>query len=561
MIKQCKKCSHEFEITKEDFEFYDKMSPVFNWIKYQIPKPLNCPECREQRRQAWRNERILYKRKCNAVWKNIISMHSESVDFPVYHNKYWWNDKNDTTKYGQNPDFNKSFFSQYLLLRTKVPRMHRFSYSEDRMENSEYTNCAWDLKNCYLVFWAWRNEQCYYSHYINDCFKCVDCFYVIKSQNCYQCVDLDNCTNLFYSNTSKRCSDSYFLENCRDCNNCIWCVNLRSKEYCILNKQYNQKEYEKIKNEIFINSKNINEFNKKYKAFALKHPKIYIKWENIENSTWDYISNSTNVINCFDTMSSQDCKYCTWFEQWSNCMDFFSWWESQWCYEISWWWQNSYNSAFCAMMFWCNDSYYLDLCFYCKNCFLCVWLKNKQYCILNKQYTKKQYEIIVAKIIEKMKLDNQWWEFFPTHISPFYYNESVAQEYFPLNKNQIINSWWNFLEENNEIIYANKTIPSEKLPDSINDIPDDILNWTIKCKQSQKLFKITPQELKFYRENNIPIPHLHPNERHKTRVNLRNPRKLFERECDKCEKIIQTSFPPGKPEIVYCEQCYLKEVY
>lgn len=36
---------------------------------------------------------------------------------------------------------------------------------------------------------------------------------------------------------------------------------------------------------------------------------------------------------------------------------------------------------------------------------------------------------------------------------------------------------------------------------------------------------------------------------------------LYARECAKCATQIQTSYSPDRPEIVYCEQCYLKEVY
>jgi len=42
---------------------------------------------------------------------------------------------------------------------------------------------------------------------------------------------------------------------------------------------------------------------------------------------------------------------------------------------------------------------------------------------------------------------------------------------------------------------------------------------------------------------------------------LRNPRRLFNRKCMKCDKQIQTSYAPEKPEIVYCEECYVEEVY
>jgi len=108
---------------------------------------------------------------------------------------------------------------------------------------------------------------------------------------------------------------------------------------------------------------------------------------------------------------------------------------------------------------------------------------------------------------------------------------------------------------------VSKIIPAEKLPANINNIPDDILNWAIQCENTQKPFKIIPQELKFYRENNIPIPHLHPDERHKERMKLRNHRKLYDRKCNKCEKHIQTTYSPDRLEMVYCEECYLQTVY
>jgi len=146
-------------------------------------------------------------------------------------------------------------------------------------------------------------------------------------------------------------------------------------------------------------------------------------------------------------------------------------------------------------------------------------------------------------------------------LSLFTYNESLAQEYFPLTKEQAISKGWKWKDENDQVPDVKKIVSAEKLPDNINDIPDDILNWAVKCEVSKRPFKIIPQELKFYREHNIPIPHLHPDERHKARKKLRNPRKLYDRKCMKCEKDIQTTYSPDRSEIIYCEECYLEEVY
>jgi CxxC-x17-CxxC domain-containing protein len=106
-----------------------------------------------------------------------------------------------------------------------------------------------------------------------------------------------------------------------------------------------------------------------------------------------------------------------------------------------------------------------------------------------------------------------------------------------------------------------KIIPANKLPENISEIPDDILSWAIECEITKKPFRIITQELEFYRKYNLPIPRRHPDQRHLDRMKLRSPRKLFERKCDKCGKNMQTTYAPERPEIVYCEDCYEKEIY
>jgi CxxC-x17-CxxC domain-containing protein len=73
--------------------------------------------------------------------------------------------------------------------------------------------------------------------------------------------------------------------------------------------------------------------------------------------------------------------------------------------------------------------------------------------------------------------------------------------------------------------------------------------------------RIIKQELEFYRKHNLPVPKKHPDVRHSERMKLRNPRKLFDRKCSKCGKDIKTTYAPDRPENVYCEECYEKEVY
>ena len=84
-------------------------------------------------------------------------------------------------------------------------------------------------------------------------------------------------------------------------------------------------------------------------------------------------------------------------------------------------------------------------------------------------------------------------------------------------------------------------------------------------------FRILPDELKFYKQTNIPIPVYCPNCRHYQRLSQRNPLKLWHRQCmcekenhihkGKCSVEFETSYAPDRPEIVYCEKCYQQEVY
>src|SRR3989338_3383607 len=81
---------------------------------------------------------------------------------------------------------------------------------------------------------------------------------------------------------------------------------------------------------------------------------------------------------------------------------------------------------------------------------LLFWLHRSQkgeYSILNKKYTKEEYEVLVPKIIQHMKdmpyIDQMgksyaYGEFFPSDISPFAYNETAAVDFFPISKEEAI---------------------------------------------------------------------------------------------------------------------------
>jgi hypothetical protein len=156
-----------------------------------------------------------------------------------------------------------------------------------------------------------------------------------------------------------------------------------------------------------------------------------------------------------------------------------------------------------------------------------------------------------------MQKTGEWGEFFPITISPYAYNETVAQEYFPLVPANVKTLGGRWKEENQMEFQPQRiTIPSD-----IKDVSDDICYEVLACEVTGRNYRIVPQELAFYRRMKLPIPRKHPDQRHLERIQKRNPRQLLERKCDQCKANILTSYPPTSPVKVYCEKCYLKEVY
>ena len=46
-----------------------------------------------------------------------------------------------------------------------------------------------------------------------------------------------------------------------------------------------------------------------------------------------------------------------------------------------------------------------------------------------------------------MRSTGEWGEFFPHELSPFGYNETVAQEYFPMTEGEVKSRGWNWHTE------------------------------------------------------------------------------------------------------------------
>ena len=547
MKKICRVSGEEFEITKKDLEFYKKI-----WV----PIPTLSPEERNRRRMSWRNDRVFYKRECDLSKKKIITMYSSNTPFPVYHQKEWWSDKWSAFDFWQDFNFSKLFFKQWEELMLKVPRLWMDIVN---CENSDYCNYCWDDKNCYIDIAGEANENCYFNLFTKYSKKSVDGTFIYNSENIYESISCYKSNILKFCINLENCFDCSFSIDLQWCKNCFLCSNLRNKQYYIANKKYSKEEYfSKIDNLDLDKYDTLEKIKKQWYIIIEKSTHKYAQILNSKNCTGDNINNSKNIFIAFNTSNSEDSAYLYDVLDAKKCRDLnYSLYKPEMSLELISTLAMKF-SGFSMASHYCSRVFYCDQCNNSSDLFWCIWLNNSQYCILNKQYTKEEYNVLLPKIIKYMKETKEWWEFFPISLSPFGYNETVAVEYFPLTKSELKKYWWYWKEDREKIRYEWSII---RINNSIHDVSKSILQKILTCENCSNNYRIVAAELDFYKKQDIPIPRNCPTCRHLERMKLRNPRKLFERECDKCQSEIDTTYSHEKKEKVYCEDCYNKEIY
>ena len=447
--------------------------------------------------------------------------------------------------HGKPYDLNKPFFEQFHELFSKVPRPHLLATNT---KDCNYCNYFADGKNCYLCFGSIKVEDCLYGSPYESKF-CVDTYLARECEYCYECIDCEKLSNCIHAQDCASSFNLLYCFDCKNCQDCIGCAGLRNKKYCIFNVQCTREEFLAKRDEYLKQGAHgLAEIASEFKKVKLSVPHRFASTLQCKDVSGDHIVQSKNAKNCFDVKRTEDSKYCirmidakdahdvNYCEYLELCYDYIGHWKVQ-------------RGKFSNPSGESSDVTYCDFCTGSSNLFGCVGLRSKSYCILNAQYSKDEYEALVPKIVKHM--GNNYGEFFPPSLSHFAYNESVAMDYFPLSKEEIISKGYRWrdpeprhYEIKDDIVACAHAVPPAG---GCNHI----------CTTA---FRMIPAELEFYQRMKLPTPSLCPNCRHFERLALRNPFKLYSRQCAKCQKEIETSYTPDRPEIVYCEQCYQQEV-
>ena len=281
-----------------------------------------------------------------------------------------------------------------------------------------------------------------------------------------------------------------------------------------------------------------------------------------ENSLGDDLHECRNCFHSFRVFGgSENLRYVCVADKVSDSMDTMSFSDSSRCYESTGLSPAS-NIKFSMII---RGGLGLEYCVECNNCeycFGCFGLKNKKYCIFNKQYDENEYWENVDKIKTQMLRNGEYGEFFPLTMSHVNYTDSSASIEFPLTKEEIIkNGWYQEEEVGDNIDLARlKILKTVEVPDDISDVSDDILKSAIICEETNKPFLITDFELDFYRKKKLPLPTIHPLRRIRNRFLFQRRFRLWQYPCSKCGKMMPSSVDPAKKLKVYCERCYQQEV-
>jgi len=490
----------------------------------------------------------------------------------------WNSDDRNPFIYGIDYDFTKNFFEQLDSFFCKVPIL--YIHHTGTVIRSDYTNYSAGNNDCYLSYSVIDCENTLYSENIDKSKNCLDCYTVQKMENCSYNIDCDTNYNSHYLFSSQKCIDSFFLYDCANCQKCCLSSNLRNKQYYFKNIKFTKDEYEKKLANLNLNtSSGLSDAEKYFNEFIQKKAiHRFAQVFNSQNATGDYIGNSKNIINSYSVQGSENIHYS--YRVLSNSKDVY---DNQGLasgeliYESVASSFGTFHDFFTYICVGSKECEYSFMCKNCSNCFACSGLKNSQYCIFNKQYKKEEYFTVVEKIKKNMDsipyvnnsgIEYKYGEFFPYEMSPFGYNETNANDFFPLTKEEALFKGypWKESEDKN----YNITIESKDLPDDINDVDNSIIDEMISCPNKgdqrylcTKVYRIILEELQFYKQKGLPLPRYCPNCRHYRRLKYRNPMKLYSRSCmnKECNNTFQTTYEPERPEIVYCEKCYQGEVY
>ncbi len=564
--KVCQNCKKDFVIEADDFGFYEKI---------KVPPPTFCDRCRLQRRLVWMKGLDLFKRKCDLCGEEKLSMYAADAPYTVYCSKCWWSDTWDGKNYAMVYDSSRPFFEQWNELLHKVPLLG-LSIDSFSSTTSPYTNHTGHAKNCYLIYYSDQVEDSAFGFQYTRAKNVYNSGTIMDSENCYDSSHVYKSSNIVCAvGNNRSCYDCFFIRDCEGCHDCFGLSSGRNKAYVFLGEQLSREAYEARMGEIDLGSHTQYEYwkNKVEEYFKTVSPRPV--WDTLsQDVSGSYVFHSKNVHESYDVVDSEDSKFLMLIKtgKVKDSYDYIDWGENaERIYESLTVGGNA-NSVF----FTHESGHHLSNIEYGKlmgwgsnYTFGCIGLRKSEYCILNTQYIKEEYEKLRAQIVADMKSHPytniqghtySYGEFFPPEFSPNAYNDSFASRFFPMTEEAALAKGlhW-YIPEAKEYAVTTK---AADLPENSKDASETVLKEVIGCTSCNRGFRIIPQELQYLQQHVLPLPHQCPFCRVWSKIErwVAN-MTLHDRTCGKCSVVFKTHYTEEQAPVILCKDCYQKEVF
>lgn len=490
----CTSTGKVFIITEAEQKLISKLEVLHPLLKVgDIPLPTIHPQEFNRQLQSYVSLMSLFEDKSAISGAPLITRYNPRLGYQVCTYEEFWSDEVDNTSVGRDYDFSRPFFDQWNELMHAVVMQPLVQIN---CENSKYVDSSSSLKNCYLCFGVGESEGCMYclkTRYLLRNRDCVDCVGIVDCELCYSCV---HCDHAYDCQHCGDCIDCYRCFGSRDligCKYCFGCIGLRHAEYYLFNQAVTKEEYE-----AFVKQANLASFQSRQdylaqcRQFHKQHPSSVVTIKQSEQSSGRYLQHCHNAYECEYAENLEDCGWVTGAfgrDVWRGEV-----YQGELAYQSA---IMSGRLGFCNSICSGSENFYSYMIWGSNSCFGCAMLKQKSYCILNKQYTKAEYEELVPRIIEHMKRTGEWGQFFPGKYAPHYYKESQAGQ---LNQPRI-----------SQLVQYS---PDHEWVDRFDDTTIEVVLGKVwRCTITGKEFKLVRQEVEFYLRQGIPLPRIHWQER------------------------------------------------
>ena len=146
----------------------------------------------------------------------------------------------------------------------------------------------------------------------------------------------------------------------------------------------------------------------------------------------------------------------------------------------------------------------------CANCFGCIALRAKSYCVLNRQYGKSEYAELVPRIVSHMQSTGEWGRLFPPHTAFCTYEVSYAHDLMHDISPALAKARGFMVGDKKRDDPTAADLPASRLPPQLS--AEEIARLAGKkvlCEQSGRIFSLQKHELDFYLKQQIPPPRVH----------------------------------------------------